>query len=185
MMHLEKMKQIAKDIVCHLVLLVFNFAVFLGIIWSVQLFFNTEHPLPLLYAMLLGYMVVQTSLLLSIQLGIQVLEMIKVRAPTVLVTYYFMFSDQETIPQPLLDPTKSRLAVIILLLVISGGIVLYPLFAVYGFLILVARIPAIALSPSIIIDYFFILLNYVPPLLLIAVLIIVLSVVMIEFKHVS
>ena len=149
-----------------------------------QLFFDTEHPIPILNALLLGYMVVHTSLLLSIQLGIQVLEMIKVRSPTILVTYYFKFSDQETIPLPLLDPTKSRLAVIVLFLVISGGIVLYPIFAIYGFLIIIARIPIIALSPSIIINYFIIFLNYVPPLLLIAVVIIVLSIVMIEFRHV-
>ncbi len=178
------MKQFVKGAIGHLVLLVFNFTVFLGIIWSMQLFFDVDNPLPFLNSLLLGYMIFHTSLLLSIQLGIQVLEIIKMRPPTILVAYYFKFSDQETIPLPLLDPTKSRLAVIILLLVISGGILLYPIFAIYGFLIIVVRVSIITLSPAIIIDYFIIFLNYVPPLLFIAVLIIVISIVMIEFKHV-
>lgn len=177
-------KQVVKGAISHLVLLIFNFSALLGIIWSLQLFFDPENPLPLLNALVLGYMVTHTSLLLSIQLGIQVLEIIKVHSPTVLVIYYFKFSDQETIPIPLLDPTKSKLAVIILLLIISGGILLYPIFAVYGLLIIGLRLPIIAVAPSIIIDYFVIFLNYVPPLLLIALVVIVLSIVAIEFKHV-
>ena len=178
------MKQLVEGVIGHLILLILNFAVLLGIISSMQIFWDFEHQLPILNALLLGYMTIHSSLLLSIQLGIQVLEILKVRAPTVLVTYYFKFSDQETIPLPLLDPTKSRLAVVILLLVISGGIVLYPIFAIYGFLIIIARLPIIALSPTIVIDYFIIFLNYFPPFLLLIFVIIVLSIVMIEFKHV-
>ncbi|TFG34925.1 hypothetical protein EU527_01055 [Candidatus Thorarchaeota archaeon] len=177
-------KQIVKGAISHLFLLIVNFAVLLGIIWSIHPFLDSGNPLPLLNAIVLGYMIVHTSLLLSIQLGIQILEIIKIKSPTILVIYYFKFSDQETIPLPLLDPTKNRLAVIILLLVISGGILLYPIFAIYGFLIIGVRLPIIAIAPPIIIDYFVIFLNYVPPLLLIAFVIIILSIVMIEFKHV-
>lgn len=177
-------KQFAKGALGHLLLLIVNFAVLVGIIFSIQLFLDLDNPLPLLNALVLGFMIAHTSLLLSIQLGIQVLEIIKVRLPTLLVIYYFKFSDEETIPIPILDPTKSRLAVIILLLVISGGIILYPIFAIYGFLIISVRLPIIAVAPSIIIDYFIIFLNYVPPLLLITLIVIILSIVMIEFKHV-
>lgn len=178
------MNQVVKGAIGHLFLLLVNFAVLLGIIWSIRLLVVSGISLPLLNAIVLWYMIIHTSLLLSIQLGVQVLEIIKVRFPIILITYYFKFSDQETIPLPLLDPTKSRLAVIVLLLVISGGIVLYPLFAIYGILIIGSRLLVIAVDPSTIVDYFFIFLNYAPPLLLISLIIIILSIVLIEFKHV-
>jgi len=176
-------KQFLKGAIGHVFLIVVNFCVLLGIIVSFQLLVSPLNPLPFLNALLLGFMVTHTSILLSIQLGVQVLEIIKIRFPTFLITYYFKFSDQETIPIPLLDPIKSKLAVIIILLIISGGIVLYPIFAIFGMLLLWVRLPIIVLHPSTIITYFDLFLNLVPPLLLVAVAIIILSIVMIEFKR--
>ncbi len=167
----------------HGFLLMVNFCVLLGIIMSFQLLVSPLYPLPFLNALLLGYMVIHTSILLSIQIGVQVLEIIKVRSPTILIGYYFKFDDQEIIPVPLLDPIKSKIAVIIILLTISGGILLYPIFAIYGMLHLWVRLPIIALHPSTIISYFALFLNLVPPLLLIGAMAIILSIVMIEFKR--
>jgi len=172
-----------KGAIEHGFLLMVNFCVLLGIIMSFQLLVSPLNPLPFLNALLLGYMVIHTSILLSIQLGVQVLEIIKVRSPTILIGYYFKFDDQEIIPVPLLDPIKSKLAVIIILLTISGGILLYPIFAVYGMLHLWVRLPIIALHPSTIISYFALFLNLVPPLLLIGAVAIILSIIMIEFKR--
>jgi len=121
--------------------------------------------------------------MLSVQLGIQVLEIIKVRSPTILIWYYFKFDDNESIPIPLLDPTKTKLAVLVLLLVISGGPILFPIFAFYGFLLVWGYLALIAFDPSTLIHIFAQFLNWIPPLLVIAVLIIVVSIVMIEFKH--
>ena len=177
------LKQFIKGAIGHAFLLMVNFCVLLGIIMSFQLLASPTDPLPFLNVLLLGYMVIHTSILLSIQIGVQVLEIIKKRFPTVLITYYFKFSDQEPIPVPLLDPIKSKLAVIIILLIISGGIVLYPIFAIIGMLLLWVRLPIIVLHPSTIISYFVLFLNLVPPLLLIAVAVIVLSIIMIEFKR--
>jgi len=168
------MKQFLKGAIGHVFLIVVNFCVLLGIIVSFQLLVSPLNPLPFLNALLLGFMVTHTSILLSIQLGVQVLEIIKIRFPTFLITYYFKFSD---------DPIKSKLAVIIILLIISGGIVLYPIFAIFGMLLLWVRLPIIVLHPSTIITYFDLFLNLVPPLLLVAVAIIILSIVMIEFKR--
>jgi len=134
--------------------------------------------------MVLGYMLCHTFVFLSIQQGIQILELIRMRIPTFLITYYFEISDQETIKVPLFDPTKSRLAVIVLLLVITGGPVLYPIFAVYGFLLIWGHLAIIALDPARIVQYFGIFLNYAPPILLIIAAIIIASIVMIELKHV-
>lgn len=172
-----------KGAIEHGFLLMVNFCVLLGIIMSFQLFVSPLNPLPFLNALLLGYMVIHTSILLSIQIGVQVLEIIKVRSPTILIGYYFKFDDQEIIPVPLLDPIKSKLAVIIILLTISGGILLYPIFAIYGMLHLWVRLPIIALHPSTIIIYFTLFLNLVPPLLLIGAVAIILSIIMIEFKR--
>jgi hypothetical protein len=137
----------------------------------------------LLNLLVLGYMVIHTCLLLSIQLGIQVLQIIKVRFPTLLIWFYFKFDNNESIPIPLLDPTKSKLAVLILLLVISGGPILYPVFAIYGFLFVWGYLTVIALDPSTLIRLFSQFLNWMPPLLAIAVLVIVVSIVMIEFRY--
>ncbi len=172
-----------KGAIQHGFLLMMNFCVLLGIIMSLQLLVSPLNPLPFLNVLLLGYMIIHSSILLSIQIGVQVLEIIKVRAPTLLIRYYFKFDDQETIPVPLLDPIKSKLAVIIILLILSGGILLYPIFAIYGFLHLWIRLPIIALHPSTIISYYVIFLNLVPPLLLIGAVAIILAIIMIEFKR--
>ncbi|MHA3963553.1 MAG: hypothetical protein AM325_008425 [Candidatus Thorarchaeota archaeon SMTZ1-45] len=167
--------------VTHLFLFLVNFSVLVGIIESLQLFTSS---LPILNAMILSYMLCHTFVLLSIQQGIQILEFIRMRIPTFLIAYYFEVSDQETIKVPLFDPTKSRLAVIILLLVITGGPVLYPIFAIYGFLLVWGHLTIIALDPARIVQYFGIFLNYAPPLLLIIAAVIIGSIVMIELKHV-
>ncbi|MFX1484282.1 MAG: hypothetical protein ACFFCP_13965 [Promethearchaeota archaeon] len=171
-----------KGILGHIILFSINFSVLVGIIESLQLF--SDPTLPFLNALLLSYMLVHTFFFLSIQLGVQVLELIKIRFPTILVLYYFQISDQETIPVPLFDPTKNRLAVIILLLVITGAPILYPIFAVYGSLLVWGHLTIIALDPSTILNYFGILLNYVPPLLIVIAGLIILSILMIERKHV-
>lgn len=173
--------RIAKGFSGHLLLLLVNFSVLVGIIESLELF---NLSLPFLNFLVLGYMVVHTFALLTIQLAIQILEIIKVRMPTVLVTYYFQFSDQEAIPLQILDPIKSRLGVITLLLVVSGGIAFYPIFAVFGFLLVWGHLAIIALNPALIITYFSIFLNWMPPVIFLVGVIIVLSILAIEFRHV-
>lgn len=175
--------QYLKGVAAHIFLLIVNFCVLLGIITSAQILVSPSTDVPFLNALLLGYMVIHTSVLLSIQLGVQVSELLKKKLPILLISYYFNFEDHESIPEPILDPIKSKLAVAIILLIISGGIVLYPIFAVVGMLLLWVRLPIIVLNPAQVITYFTIFLNLVPPLLLIAVAVIVISIIMIEFKR--
>ena len=156
--------QYLKGTIGHLFLFLVNFSVLVGIIESLQLF---TPSLPILNAMVLGYMLCHTFILLSVQQGVQILELIRMRLPTVLITYYFEISDEETIKVPLFDPTKNRLAVFIILLVLT----------VWGHLAI------IALDPARIVQYFGIFLNYAPPLLLIIAAVIIVSIVMIEMKH--
>ena len=173
--------QYLKGALAHLILFLVNFSVLVGIIESLQLF---TPSLPILNGMVLGYMLCHTFILLSIQQGVQILELIRMRLPTILIMYYFEVSDQETIKVPLFDPTKNRLAVIILLLVITGGPILYPIFAIYGFLLVWGHLAIIALDPARIVQYFGIFLSYAPPILLIIAAVIIISIVMIEVKHV-
>ena len=175
--------QYLKGALAHVFMLIVNFCVLVGIIMSVQILAASFSSIPFLNALLLGYMIIHTSILLSIQLGVQGSELLKKRWPIVLIMYYFKFSDQETIPEPLLDPIESKLAVVIILLILSGGIVLYPIFAIVGIVLLWVRIPSIVLQPSTIVLYFIEFLNLVPPLLLIAVGLIVISIIIIEFKR--
>ncbi|MHA1136468.1 MAG: hypothetical protein ACTSSE_08280 [Candidatus Thorarchaeota archaeon] len=176
-------KQYLIGAVGHGFLLFVNFCVLLAIITNFQLIVSPSTTVPFLTHVLLSYMIIHTSILLSIQLGIQVLEIIKKKFPTLLIAFYFNISDEEFIPIPLLDPIKSRIGVIVIILILSGGIILYPIFAVYGMLLLLVRLPNILLNPATLIGYFVVFLNLVPPLLLIAVAIVVLSIIMIEFKR--
>jgi hypothetical protein len=173
-------KQLIKGILSHIALFIVNFFVLVGIIESIQLF---TVNLPFLNAIVLSYMLIHTIALLSIQLGIQLLELIKIRMPTFLVSYYFQFSDEESIPIPLLDPTKSKLAVLIILLVISGGPILYTIFAVYGFLLAYAILVVIPLNISTILQYFALFLFWMPPVLILIVGVLIISIVIVEFKH--
>ncbi len=172
--------QILKGIFAHILLFFINFCVFLGIVESIQLF---TAELPLLNTLILGFMITNTLLLLSLQLGVQVVQLLRLKRPAVLITYYFSFSDEQTIPIPLLDPVKSKVAVLAVLLVISGGPVFYPIFTIYGFLVAYAHLVRIALDPSTIVDYFALFLNWMPPLFGLIVGILILSVIIIEFKH--
>jgi hypothetical protein len=116
-------------------------------------------------------------------MGIQVLELVRIKKPTLLISYYFQFDDNEAIPIPLLDPTKSKLAVLILFLVISGGPILFPIFAIYGTLFMYEYLLIHPLNASLIIEYFGIFLNWMPPIIGIILLILILSVIIIEFRH--
>ena len=173
-------RQVAKGTIGHFALFLLNFFVLVGIIDSTQLF-NAD--LPLFSFLILGYMLVHTVFLLSVQLGVQILELIRIRMPTFLISYYFQFSDEETIPLRLLDPTKSKLAVFVLLLVISGGPIIFPIFAIYGFFLVLALISANPLTPATILEYFELFLNLTPPLLILIVGVVILSIVIIEFRH--
>ncbi len=103
--------------------------------------------------------------------------------PTLLISYYFQFRDDEAIPLPLLDPVKSRLGVIVLLLVISGGPLFYPIFAASGLLFVYAILVVIPLDLPTLVYYFGLFLNWMPPLLVVVLAVLIISIVIIEFRH--
>jgi hypothetical protein len=178
---MQRSRKFLKGAIGHVLLLSLNFFVLVGVIESFQLF---DNDLPLLNAILLSYMLVHTILLLSVQLALQILEIVRLRMPSFLISYYFQFDDSQTIPIRLLDPTKSKLAVVALLLVISGGPVLYPIFAIYGFLLCYAFLIVVPFNPGALLTYFQAFLNFMPPIMALVVGVLIISIVIVEFKHI-
>lgn len=172
--------QVVKGALGHLALFVINFFVFVGVVESFQIL---SEDLPPINAIILGYMLLHTVILLSVQLGVQVLELIRIRIPTLLISYYFQFRDDEAIPLPLLDPVKSRFGVIVLLLVISGGPLFYPIFAASGLLFVYAILVVIALDLPTLVYYLGLFLNWMPPLLVVVLGVLIISIVIVEFRH--
>jgi len=173
--------QILKGSLGHLVLFAVNFFVLVGIVDSFQIF---NDQMPPLNALILWYLIIHSTLLLSVQLSIQIQELVRVRMPTLLITYYFQFDDDETITIPLLDPVQSKLGVLVLLLVISGGIIIYPIFATWGFLLVFVRFsvrPPFDLGT--ILYYFEIFLGWMPPVFILILALLIVSIVIIEFRH--
>jgi hypothetical protein len=166
-----------KALIEHVILFMINFLCFVGLIESMQ-FFTVD--LPILNTLLLGFMVIHTFILLSIQLGVQILQFIKVREPTVLIAYYFQMSDEEVISIPILDPTKNKLGVIVILLIISGGPIFYVIFMGYGALVAINLILRVGLDVG---TMFVLFLNWIPPLIFAIVLLIIISIVALEFRH--
>ena len=166
-----------KGLVEHVILLMINFLCFVGLIESMQFFTN---DLPILNTLLLGFMFIHTFILLSIQLGVQILQFLKVRKPTLLIAYYFQVSDEEVISIPILDPTKNILGVLVILLVISGGPVFYIIFTGYGALVAINLILRVGLDVG---TMFVLFLNWIPPLIFAIVFLIIISVVALEFRH--
>ncbi|MHA1908288.1 MAG: hypothetical protein ACW98Y_13395 [Candidatus Thorarchaeota archaeon] len=177
---MSESRKVLRGAVGHVALLALNFFVLVGIIESFQIF---SYDLPFLNLLVLGYMLIHSTLLLSVQLGVQILELVRIRRPTLLIGYYFQMEDSQTISIKLLDPTKSKLAVFVLLLIVTGGPVLYPIFAIYGFLLVYSFIAVVPLDPSTILFYFGYFLNWMPPILAVIVGIIIVSIVIVEFKH--
>ncbi|MFX1370159.1 MAG: hypothetical protein ACFFAY_16330 [Promethearchaeota archaeon] len=170
-----------KGAIGHLALFAVNFFVMVGIVESYQIF---NEQLPLFDAMILSFLLIHSTILLSVQLSVQIQELIRVRMPTLLIAYYFKFEDDEAIPIPLLDPVKSKLGVLVLLLVLSGGIVIYPIFAVYGFFLVSAiLIVTPPLDIGTILSLFERFLGWVPPLFAVVLILLIASIVIIEFRH--
>jgi len=75
-------------------------------------------------------------LLLPIQTGLQLDALIRYDLPPFLLSYYFQYDVDKKLPHDVLEPVKSRLGVIVLILLLAGGYVAWPFFAVYGFILI-------------------------------------------------
>lgn len=93
----------------------------------------TVFEIMLLYAWML------TLLILPIQAGIQVWSILRLQPTPLLLSYYFQYNTTQDLPHRFLDPVRSRIGLITVILLLIGGIIAWPIFSVYGAFVLILR----------------------------------------------
>ncbi|MEM2142393.1 MAG: hypothetical protein QXQ81_03970, partial [Candidatus Thorarchaeota archaeon] len=96
-----KTRSLVPGALLHLALFFINFCVFVGLVMSVRVL---SDPLPILNLLILLFVMAHTSCLLSVQLAVQILEVLRLKRPTVLIAYYFRLENEESVPVRILDP---------------------------------------------------------------------------------
>ncbi len=178
--HEATKKQLIIGIIAHIFVFTFVLITLYAIMEVYPIIFNIEDPI---YAVILAYAIINALFLLSVQLGFQISNFGKIRRPPFLLSYYFMFDEDKELDREALDPTKSRLAVLILIFLLAGGYVILPAFYIYGIVLIISKIPRLKLGFDIILDYPLRFLRLIPPLFLVLIIFIIISVILIELKH--
>ncbi|MHA1838952.1 MAG: hypothetical protein ACTSYO_03190 [Candidatus Ranarchaeia archaeon] len=80
--------------------------------------------------------------LIPIQMGVGFVAFFKYKPPPFLLSVYFQY-DQKELPDPLLDPLKSRVGIVVLIALLAGGYIAWPLYAIYGLYIIISLFMAI------------------------------------------
>ncbi|MGQ4833013.1 MAG: hypothetical protein ACP6IS_03810 [Candidatus Asgardarchaeia archaeon] len=142
-------------------------------------------PQRLLYLPVL-YAVIILIPLISIQVGVALNELIRLRPVPILLIYYFLYDPDEDLPNPELDPIKSEIGLVTLFLLLAGGYIAWPVFFAYG-LITTYEVfgKSFVLSPEFIRGYLEQVAFAIPPFLGILLLILILSVFTIERRYIS
>ncbi len=94
---------------------------------------------PNLLAVMFVYSWGLTLLLLPIQAGIQIWSLLRVQPTPILLFYYFQYDAATNLPHRFLDPVRSRIGLITVILLLIGGLVAWPIYSVYGIFLLIAR----------------------------------------------
>ena len=105
----------------------YSIAITMSQLWG---WFISGIPLGL-FNLVLVYMGCLSLILLPIQLGLGVYTFSHGQDPPFLLLVYFQY-DQKALPSNLLDPTKSNLGVVVLILLLAGGFIALPVFFSYG-----------------------------------------------------
>ncbi|MHA1595482.1 MAG: hypothetical protein ACTSXJ_04430 [Candidatus Baldrarchaeia archaeon] len=125
---IRNLKHAFKAAVIHIISVVFIGLAFIGITEA----FPHIFPPSSLSDMLFLYALVICAVLLPIQAALQAISLIRLEIPPFLLTYYFQYDPDEELPHQVLDPTFSKLGVAILLMLLGGGYLAWPVFAAYG-----------------------------------------------------
>jgi hypothetical protein len=95
-------------------------------------------PASLTDAMML-YAWALTVLVLPIQAGVQVWSAIRLEPTPFLIIYYFQHDAVHNLPHGFLDPVRSRIGLATVVILLIGGLVAWPVYAIYGGWLLIAR----------------------------------------------
>ena len=118
----------------------FTMTHFISLFLSTSAFFATsfllEHAIPPkeIWHYPLIYGIILLIPLIGIQLGLQLYALFTLDECPVLLFYYFQYSDDE-IPHTILDPTKSNIGLIVLILLLIGGYMAWPIYSIYGLIL--------------------------------------------------
>ncbi|MFX1474374.1 MAG: hypothetical protein ACFFCO_02705 [Promethearchaeota archaeon] len=85
------------------------------------------------------YSWVLTMLVLPIQAGVQVWSAIRLEPTPFLIFYYFQHDAAHNLPHRFLDPVRSRIGLVTVVTLLIGGLVAWPVYALYGGWLLIAR----------------------------------------------
>jgi len=120
--------KLIKYVVFHL----FTFLMVVIPLYAVTITLPLIFPPKELFDLILLYGSAICLLLLPIQTGLQLDALIRFDLPPFLLSYYFQYDVDKKLPHDVLEPVKSRLGVIVLILLLVGGYVAWPFFIAYG-----------------------------------------------------
>lgn len=105
------------------------------------------------YDIMFLYSWVLTLLILPIQAGVQLWSLFHLTPTPLLLIYYFRFDATRTLPHRFLDPVQSRIGLLTVILLLIGGLVAWPIYAVYGGFLLIARFGLLLFTPQFVIIF--------------------------------
>lgn len=120
----------------YIVLHVFVFLMVIIPLYAVTITLSLIFPPDGFLDLLLLYGSTLCLLLLPVQTGLQLDSLIRFDFPPFLLSYYFQYDVDKKLPHDILEPVKSRLGVIVLILLLAGGYVAWPFYTAYGFILI-------------------------------------------------
>jgi hypothetical protein len=100
---------------------------------------------------LLYYSWFLTLLVLPIQAGLQTWSLLHLQPAPLLISYYFQHDATTNLPHRFLDPVQSRIGLVTVIILLSGGLVAWPIFSFYGAFLLIVRFGPLLLTLDFII----------------------------------
>ena len=133
------------------------------------------------------YGIIVTLPLISIQFGIQLYSLFNREATPILLVYYFQHDADAPLPHPVLDPIKSKIGLMSLVLLLIGGLIAWPIYFLYGIYLwyeFYFSLPT-EITPIYLRHLTERVASTIPPLLGIFLILIALSVALIERRYIS
>ncbi|MFX0168702.1 MAG: hypothetical protein ACFE89_05000 [Candidatus Hodarchaeota archaeon] len=141
----ERIRRILQGLATHVVTGLLTFLAMYGVA-NIGLVFPVG-----IFEWLLLYSWVLTLLVLPIQAGVQIWSLLQRQSTPLLLTYYFQYDATHNLPHRFLDPVQSRIGLATVLILLIGGLIAWPIYAVYGAFLLIAQYGPLLLSLEFII----------------------------------
>ncbi len=109
-------------------------------------------PIVSIWDVVMLYSWTLTLLILPIQAGVQIWSGVRLRSTPVLLFYYFQYDTTHNLPHHFLDPVRSRIGLVTVIILLLGALVAWPAYAVYGGFLLVGRFGFRLLDPVLYVE---------------------------------